>query len=94
MRRRNDDKLDLMAQSMMTDEQYQKFKLLEKQQNVGKERTSLIGHVTSYLMVNGMMVMIWAFTDPGEYFWPVWVIVPWGIGLAGHILAYSSLNKS
>jgi hypothetical protein len=27
--------------------------------------------------------MIWAVTGAG-YFWPIWVIGPWGVGLALH----------
>ena len=33
-----------------------------------------------YLGVNAMMVVIWA-TSGGGYFWPVWVIGPWGLAL-------------
>jgi hypothetical protein len=31
--------------------------------------------------VNLLLVGIWSITDPG-YFWPIWVIGGWGIGLA------------
>jgi hypothetical protein len=40
-------------------------------------------HLVAYLVVNGFLVAIWAFTGAG-YFWPVWVIGGWGIGLAMH----------
>ena len=38
-------------------------------------------HVAVYLMVNGMLVVIWALSGMG-YFWPIWPILGWGVGLA------------
>lgn len=40
-------------------------------------------HVTVYLAVNALLVLIWAATGAG-YFWPVWPIAGWGIGLVFH----------
>jgi len=37
-------------------------------------------HVATYLFVNTMLVVIWAVAD-GGYFWPIWPILGWGIGL-------------
>ncbi len=39
-------------------------------------------HVVTYLVVNLFLVGVWYFTSPGGYFWPVWVMGGWGIGLA------------
>jgi hypothetical protein len=41
-------------------------------------------HLSSYVLVNLMLVVIWLFTTPGGYFWPVWPMFGWGIGLAAH----------
>lgn len=38
-------------------------------------------HLLMYLMVNGSHVVIWAVTGAG-FFWPVFPIVGWGIGVA------------
>ena len=38
-------------------------------------------HVVVYLAVNALLVLIWALSGAG-YFWPIWPIVGWGIGLA------------
>lgn len=38
-------------------------------------------HFTVYLAVNALLVLIWAVTS-AEYFWPVWPILGWGIGVA------------
>ena len=37
-------------------------------------------HLLMYLMVNGSLVVIWAMTGSG-FFWPVFPIVAWGIGV-------------
>ncbi len=38
-------------------------------------------HLVVYLAVNTMLIVIWAVSGAG-YFWPVWPILGWGIGLA------------
>jgi eukaryotic-like serine/threonine-protein kinase len=40
-------------------------------------------HLTVYVLVNVLLIGIWA-ASGGGYFWPVWPILGWGIGLAGH----------
>jgi hypothetical protein len=37
-------------------------------------------HLTAYILVNLMLLAIWYFTGAG-YFWPMWVLLFWGIGL-------------
>lgn len=41
-----------------------------------------------YLMVNLMMVVIWASSGAG-YFWPMWVMGPWGVAILPTILGRS-----
>jgi fatty acid desaturase len=36
----------------------------------------------AYVVVNLLLVGIWAISGTDTYFWPVWVIGGWGIGLA------------
>ena len=40
-------------------------------------------HATVYIVVNLFLVGIWA-ASGGGYFWPVWPILGWGIGLGCH----------
>jgi len=44
----------------------------------------LRAHVAIYLAVNAMLVAIWALSGFG-YFWPVWPMLGWGIGVACHV---------
>jgi DUF1707 SHOCT-like domain/2TM domain len=50
-------------------------------------------HAASYLMVMVFLVAIWLLTTPGGYFWPVWPMLGWGIGLASHALAASRCSS-
>ncbi len=40
-------------------------------------------HLGVYLIVNAMLIAIWALSAP-QGFWPIWVLVFWGVGLAFH----------
>ncbi len=46
-------------------------------------RTSLKIHGTLYLLVNALLIGIWA-ASGGGYFWPIWPMLGWGLGLFGH----------
>jgi class 3 adenylate cyclase len=45
--------------------------------------TSVRIHATVFLVVNAMLIAIWAAAG-GGYFWPIWPILGWGIGLGCH----------
>jgi class 3 adenylate cyclase len=49
----------------------------------GGLETSVRIHLTVYLVVNLMLIGIWA-ASGGGYFWPIWPILGWGIGLGCH----------
>lgn len=40
-------------------------------------------HLIVYLVTNAMLVLIWFVSSMG-YFWPIWPIAGWGIGLIMH----------
>ncbi len=46
-----------------------------------KAKRDFRNHVAIYAIVNAALVVIWAVTGAG-YFWPIWPIAGWGIGLA------------
>lgn len=41
-------------------------------------------HVVAYVVVNAFLVVVWALTGR-DFFWPIWVIAGWGIGLAMNV---------
>lgn len=51
-------------------------------QRVAAKR-DLGSHLVAYVVVNGCLAAVWAFTGAG-YFWPGWVIGAWGAGLLLH----------
>jgi hypothetical protein len=48
-----------------------------------EDRQEFRTNLVSYVLVNLFLIGVWAATGAG-YFWPVWVILGWGIGLAFH----------
>ncbi|MDH4171169.1 MAG: 2TM domain-containing protein [Acidimicrobiia bacterium] len=48
-----------------------------------RDKRDLWTHLFIYVAVNTMLVIIWALST-GGYFWPMWSIMGWGIGLAAH----------
>ena len=45
-----------------------------------QSKRDLSSHVVAYLVVNAFLVVVWWLSGQG-YFWPVWVMAGWGIGL-------------
>ena len=48
-----------------------------------REKRGFRQHLVVYGVINSLLVVIWAVTWTG-YFWPVWPIAGWGVGLALH----------
>ncbi len=46
-----------------------------------KAKRDFKNHAAVYVIVNTLIVIIWAASGAG-YFWPMWTILGWGIGLA------------
>jgi hypothetical protein len=37
-----------------------------------------------YVTINAMLVAIWAITSNGGFFWPIFPILGWGVGVAAN----------
>ena len=48
-----------------------------------RKKRELGAHALAYLLVNASLVAIWVVTGSG-FFWPVFPLLGWGIGLAFH----------
>ena len=46
-----------------------------------KKRREFAKHLLVYVLLNSAVVLIWALTTSGGFFWPVFLIAFWGIGL-------------
>ncbi len=51
----------------------------EAKKRVAKRR-DLGAHLVTYVVINAMLVGIWAISG-GGYFWPAWVLLGWGVGV-------------
>lgn len=60
---------------------------------MAQARVAFRFHALAYVLVNAMLVVSWAVTSQGAptfdgrsnaYFWPVWPMLGWGVGLAMH----------
>jgi 2TM domain len=46
-----------------------------------KKRRDFRSHLLVYVLVNAFLVAIWAVTSDHGFFWPMFVIGAWGIGV-------------
>lgn len=58
-----------------------------------RKKRDLQGHVLAYVIVNLFLTGIWLVTSPGGFFWPIFPILGWGIGLAFHVWDVYSPEK-
>jgi hypothetical protein len=47
------------------------------------DRRDFGSHLAAYVVINAFLIVIWALGDR-DYFWPVWILAPWGAGLVLH----------
>ena len=66
---------------MVTDESMTDEPLRERAVRRLKKRHDFHGHLLVYVLVNTFIVVIWALTNDHGFFWPVFPIVGWGIGV-------------
>lgn len=50
-----------------------------------KKKQEFRVHAMAYVLVNAMLVTVWALTG-ASFFWPIFPLVGWGIGLAAHAM--------
>jgi hypothetical protein len=48
-----------------------------------KKRAEFLNHLAAYVLVNGLLVVVWYLTGR-SFFWPVFPLFGWGIGLFFH----------
>lgn len=65
---------------MQEDEQALRTKALE---SIRKKR-EFMSHLAAYVLVNGFLIALWATVAGGGFFWPMFPLIGWGIGLFFH----------
>ena len=45
-----------------------------------KKKREFGAHVLAYLLINSMLIVVWAMTGAG-FFWPIFPLLGWGIGV-------------
>ena len=50
-------------------------------------RIAFRSHLVAYAIVNAGLTAIYVATSFGHYFWPIWPMLGWGIGLGAHASA-------
>lgn len=55
-----------------------------------KRKAEFRTHLITYILVNTMLIVIWAVTS-GGFFWPIFPMLGWGVGLGLH--AYESYGR-
>jgi len=57
-------------------------------------KRTLLWHFIAYTIVNALLLLIYEITTPIGYFWPVWSMAGWGLGLVIHVIViYFLLNN-
>ncbi|MFC8430481.1 2TM domain-containing protein [Streptomyces sp. NPDC057253] len=57
-------------------------------------RRGLRIHFFWYVLANVVQVVLWAILTPDQFFWPLWSIVGWGIGMVSHFWAVRAKTRS
>ncbi len=67
--------------------------------HTAKKRAGFKWSLTMYILVNAFLVGVWAFSEDSSYFWPIWCMLGWGLGLmiqyfkAYHKTGFFSIDK-
>lgn len=49
-----------------------------------RDKNAFVLHLAAYLVINAWFVVMWAVTETGYFFWPIFVMLLWGAGVAIH----------
>ncbi len=66
---------------MVTDERNDEELLRQRAVRQVKKRRDFYGHLLVFVLVNAVTITIWATVADGGFFWPIFLILGWGIGL-------------
>ncbi|MFC1962326.1 2TM domain-containing protein [Chloroflexota bacterium] len=67
--------------------------LYEKAKKRVEEKKGFFTHLAIYIVVNIVLILIWAFPSGGGYPWFFWPMGGWGIGIISHFLGVFVFNQ-
>lgn len=50
-----------------------------------RKKRGLQAHLLAYVMVNLLINVFWLLTTPGGFYWPMFPLLGWGIGVAFNV---------
>ena len=50
-----------------------------------RKKRDLQAHLLAFVLVNLFLSGIWLWTNPGGFYWPMFALFGWGIGVALHV---------
>lgn len=51
-----------------------------------KKRSEFWSHLAAYVLINALIVTVWFAVADGGFFWPIFPLAGWGIGLFFHAM--------
>ena len=66
---------------MGTDERTEEDLLRQRAIRQVRKRRDFYGHLLVFVLVNAAVITIWATVGDRGFFWPIFLILGWGIGL-------------
>lgn len=63
---------------------------------IAKKRVGFKWNFIAYIIINAFLIGVWYFTSGrNSYFWPIWPMLGWGIGIAfNYAEAYHSTRSN
>ncbi len=58
-----------------------------------EEKKGFFIHLAAYIIINLMLILLWAFATGGGYPWFIWSLGGWAIGLLFHFLGVFVFSK-
>jgi hypothetical protein len=60
-----------------------------------RKKREFLQHASAYVLVNLALTVIWLLTTPGGFYWPMFPLLGWGIGIVFHAVdAYAGAAPS
>ena len=66
---------------MVTEERNDEDMLRQRAIRQVKKRRDFYGHLLVFVLANGAAIAIWATVGNGGFFWPIFLLFGWGVGL-------------